>query len=322
MSKISIVIPVFNAALYISRCIESFLNQTFKDFELILVNDGSTDCTNEILYNYSQLDARIIVIDKENKGVSAARQTGLETAKGKYLIFADSDDWVEPCMLDSLYEKAENENSDIVICDFYIDASKTSRRIVHQLPSEFCTNSIIKDLITGKLHGATWNKLYKRSIIADRNIKFPQDLNYCEDLWFNCELLLTGDIMVSYLSEPFYHYDHYSNDNGLSRRLKEESLNDYLKFYRFISNRIYDDNLLSIIKENAKLLAFRSDCDSKRYYSIFPEVNNCNKFTANIPLIYRCGNKLALKGQLKLGRQLVSIYDKYYLPVARFINRL
>ena len=128
--------------------------------------------------------------------------------------------------------------------------------------------------------------------------------------------------MVSYLSEPFYHYDHYSNDNGLSRRLKEESLNDYLKFFGFISNRISDDYLLSKIKENAKLLAFRSDCDSKKYYSIFPEINNSIKFTSDIPMIYRCGNKLALKGHLKLGRKFVSLYVKYYLPVARFINRL
>ena len=107
MPKISIIVPVYKAETYLSRCLDSIINQTFKNFEVLLIDDGSPDCSGEICDKYAAMDTRIRVLHKENGGVSSARQMGLDNAKGEYTIHADPDDWVEPNMLEELYKKAK-----------------------------------------------------------------------------------------------------------------------------------------------------------------------------------------------------------------------
>lgn len=122
-AKISIIMAIYNAETTIRRMLNSIKKQSFTDFEVLMINDGSTDETKNILEEYANNDARFKLIDKINEGVSATRQRGVELASGKYLIHADSDDWFEPQMLERLYDKAQKENSDIVISDFYRDYS-------------------------------------------------------------------------------------------------------------------------------------------------------------------------------------------------------
>lgn len=122
--KISIISPVYNAERYIVKCLDSILVQTFQDWELILVDDGSSDKSGVICDEYAARDSRVIVIHKENGGVGAARQTGLDAVTGEYVIHADPDDWVEPTMLQELYAKAVAEAADVVICDYYVDTKK------------------------------------------------------------------------------------------------------------------------------------------------------------------------------------------------------
>lgn len=122
--KISIISPVYNAERYIVKCLDSILVQTFQDWELILVDDGSSDKSGVICDEYAARDSRVIVIHKENGGVGAARQTGLDAVTGEYVIHADPDDWVEPTMLQELYAKAVAEAADVVICDYYVDTKR------------------------------------------------------------------------------------------------------------------------------------------------------------------------------------------------------
>lgn len=116
MPKISIIVPIYNVEKYIEKCIQSILNQTFSDFELILVNDGSTDSCGEICDKYKKLDDRIIVIHKVNGGLSSARNAGIDIARGEYIGFIDSDDYIHEKMYEILYNNAITYNSDIVIC--------------------------------------------------------------------------------------------------------------------------------------------------------------------------------------------------------------
>ena len=161
MPKVSIIVPVYKAEKYLHRCIDSILSQSFTDWELILVDDGSPDSSGAICDEYAQKDARIQVIHKVNGGVSNARQSGMDIAKGEYVIHADPDDWVETNMLEELYGKAKEEDADMVICDFiyeYAAGPKYHRQNIESLDSR----SVLKQLLLQQLHGSCCNKLVKR----------------------------------------------------------------------------------------------------------------------------------------------------------------
>ena len=202
--KISIISPVYNVEKYICRCVDSIIAQTFTDWELILVDDGSPDTSGTICNQYASQDSRIRVIHKQNGGVSAARQTGLDAAQGEYVIHADPDDWVEPTMLEELYAKAKAEDADVVICDYFVNSSN-SERIVKQEPHSLDAKSISHELFQ-QLHGSCCNKLVKRTCFSNYNIRFPEGVNYCEDLYTWCLLYQHPEVKTTYLPNAFYHY--------------------------------------------------------------------------------------------------------------------
>ena len=182
--KVSIIVPVYNAEKYLHRCVESILSQTFLEYELLLIDDGSPDRSGEICDEYAQKDNRIHVFHKENGGVASARQFGLEHAQGEFVIHADPDDYVESSMLEELYECAKKNQADLVICDFFVDDDKYSK----QEPSGENHMIVLKDLFQ-RLHGSCWNKLVRRSCYEKFNITFSQNLSFCEDLTFWVKLL-------------------------------------------------------------------------------------------------------------------------------------
>ena len=169
---ISIIMPVYKAEKYVRRSLDSIMAQTFCDWEAVLIDDGSPDKSGDILDEYVNKDSRFHVIHKKNGGVSSARQLGLETAQGQYIIHVDPDDWVEPCMLEELYNKIVEDDADMVICDF-IWNRPTGISISSQRPSAFDSKSIIMDLLSERLHGSCWNKLIRRDVIVNNHISFP-----------------------------------------------------------------------------------------------------------------------------------------------------
>ena len=217
MPNISIIVPVYNAVKYLHRCVNSILNQTFIDWECILIDDGSTDDSGKICDEYANKDSRFQVIHKKNGGVSSARQLGLETAKGTYVIHADPDDWVEPKMLEELYKKIVEDDAEMVICDF-IWNQPTRISVSSQRPSAYDSKSILNDLFSEKLHGSCWNKLVRRDFIMTNHITFPLQLSIHEDMYFFTELLL-NNIKVTYLNKAFYHYVIGENPNSISQSI-------------------------------------------------------------------------------------------------------
>ena len=200
MSKISIIVPVYNAEKYIETCIESTLGQTFADFELILIDDGSVDQSPGMCDEYAQKDARIKVIHQVNAGVSAARNSGLDAAEGEYVAFIDSDDWVDKSFLQKCLDTLYSTNGDLCITGFYfynetvVDIRKATE---HSLVR---TNSIsapqVQELMEKCLISNIWAKLYRRSIIGD--MRFDTSVNFGEDLRF-CFEILKKDITVAVL---------------------------------------------------------------------------------------------------------------------------
>ena len=142
--KVSVIIPIYKAEAYLKKCLDSLLVQTFKDFELLLIDDGSPDKSGEICDYYVKTDSRIRVFHKENGGVSSARQYGIDNAFGEYTIHVDPDDWVEPNMLEELYAKAKTNDADMLICDYYEDYIDKSIYI-KQKPSSLNSDIVLKE---------------------------------------------------------------------------------------------------------------------------------------------------------------------------------
>lgn len=224
--KISIISPVYNAEKYIHKCVDSIIAQTFTDWELILVDDGSPDISGTICDQYTSQDSRIRVIHKQNGGVSAARQTGLDASQGEYVIHADPDDWVEPTMLEELYAKAKAEDADMVICDYYTNSG--DRQVLNvQSPTDVSDNEqIIRDLFQ-QLHGSCWNKLVRRVCYSKYDIRFPEGINYCEDQ-LTIVRLLSCPLKVTYLNKAFYHY--FDNPDSITRNYQRKQYEERQRF--------------------------------------------------------------------------------------------
>lgn len=213
--KVSVIVPVYKVEKYLHECINSILAQTFKDFELILVDDGSPDRSGEICDEYARRDDRVRVIHKPNGGVSSARQCGIDHARSEYTIHADPDDWVEPTMLAELYAKAQEENADVVICDFLVNDTR-GQQYISQRPSELKPSTVLRELFQ-QLHGSCCNKLIKRACYSKYGVSFPTMLSYCEDLYVCSSIMRHDDVRVAYVPRAFYHYVRGDNAGSLVR---------------------------------------------------------------------------------------------------------
>lgn len=236
--EISVIVPVYKAENYLHKCIQSFLSQEFKNFELILIDDGSPDKSGEICDYYAKIDKRMHVIHKKNEGVSIARQTGINKARGKYIIQADPDDWVERNMLNVLFNEAEATHADVIICDMWIDYSNGHSYKKKQKPTNLDHNTILNDLFH-KLHGSLCNKLIKKECLDKYNIQFLPTISYCEDLLF-CIQLYKNPIKTIYLGQAFYHYTQDINKNSIVKNYDLQRYYQDKKLFNAINYELKD----------------------------------------------------------------------------------
>ena len=224
---ISIIVPIYNTEKYLAKCIDSILVQTFVEFELILINDGSTDDCENICDEYAQKDNRIKVIHKENGGVSSARNKGLEIASGKYITFCDSDDWIEKNMLQKVYKIIENDQSDMVIYGFVYDKYEKDK-LVQSIPKSVSHYmNISLDEMKYKFRyifnsidiSSSCNKLFKANILKENRIRYNENIVIYEDLNFNLNVLKCCK-NISMLAEIFYHYTQPLEVNYLDKKEK------------------------------------------------------------------------------------------------------
>lgn len=243
--KVSVIVPVYNAEKYLRRALNSLRMQTMQDFEIILINDGSSDHSSVICNEYVDVDCRFSVIHKQNAGVSAARQDGLERAKGEYVIHVDSDDWVEPNMLEELYKKAKQDNADIVICDYFNNIG-TKQTICRQCPSSLEPKQVLIELFQ-QLHGSCWNKLARRVCYKQYGIEFPRCINYCEDLFTWVQFLSHKEVKVAYLNQAFYHY--YDNPESITRRYQRSQYETRCQFVKLLEKALPIELRFTILKK-------------------------------------------------------------------------
>ena len=267
--KISVIVAVYKAEAYLHRCVDSLLAQTFRDFEILLIDDGSPDNSGKICDDYAKQDARIRVFHKENGGVASARQCGIDHARGEYTTHVDPDDWVEPTMLEEMYAKAKEDDADIVFSDFLLENKNGKSICQKQQPASLTTECVLFDLVCHRLGISLCSRLIRLSCYKDNHIRFPLDLKYGED---NCVLikLLCKMQKVSYLPYAYYHYDLSINTNSLTKNredivLTHEHILVYYKddlykkspniYYAHLSVMAYDffvDNLMTASEFRAK----------------------------------------------------------------------
>lgn len=272
---ISIITPVYKAERYIRRCVESLLAQTFTNFELILVNDGSPDNSGAICDEYARNDNRVKVIHKENGGVSSARQCGMEHASGEYTIHADPDDWADTTMLQELYDKAITENADIVICDYH-SYKKKKHHYISQAPKSLEHKELLKQYLRQELHGSLCNKLIKKELYTKHGITFPREITRWEDLYVLCNIL-AHPVRTAYLPKAFYHYDQSTSHNSIVRKRDGKGLRSQMLFVKHFQEILPQEEFgeeIYCIKASTKELAYNSNAMTpEEVIGLYSEIN-------------------------------------------------
>lgn len=280
--KVSVIIPVYKVEKFIGRCVKSLMEQTLRDVEYIFVDDASPDGSIAVLRNvladYQERSNHVkILTHTENKGLPAARNTGLSVAQGEYIFHCDSDDFVEPEMLEKLYGHAVKENADIVWCDWYL-SFENSERYMKQ-PAYNTPLEALKAMLGGAMKYNVWNKLVKLSLYINNDVRFPVGYGMGEDM--TMMLLFAHAKKVIYLPQAFYHYVKL-NTNAFSQTYSERHLQELQHNVTTITNKLeilFGNTLeqeIAFLKLEAKFPFLLSDDRKKQklWDEWYPEANS------------------------------------------------
>ena len=273
MPKVSVIVPIYNSEKYIDRCVRSIVNQTFEDIEILLINDGSTDNSINRLYELQKMDSRIRVIDKENSGVSDTRNLGVAKAKGKYVQFIDSDDYIDSEMIKNTLEEIERENADIIVTGLFLDIESRGElsSTVQSFEDEICIDKkqigegVLKRL-NGTYINSPINKLYKKSIIEQNNIIMDKNISLGEDLLFNIQYF-SYCTKVIFKQKSYYHYFMQVSDN-LTFKFRDNKLE--------LMKKLYDECKSFLLKceLSSECLIELNNIFIKWMYSCYIDLNN------------------------------------------------
>jgi len=295
--KISIIVPVYNVEPYIRRCLDSIINQTYKNLEILLINDGSTDNSGMICDEYAEKDNRIKVFHKSNGGLSSALNVGLRNLSGDYLGFIDSDDWAEEDMFEVLYNSAKQYNVPLSVATYFTNTDLDESIVINRdtIPDgvlstrDILLYSLKRDSYTG-FCGYVWNKLYSVDMVKDSNVYFDDNIRYGMDALFFTNLAIKSDFTGVFTNMPLYHYNiresSMTNYNPIENSgfvfaayisviqlLDESKYNDISKwakrFYCYYAS-VYAE--IAIKNNDCKILAEMQD-EIKRYLNVYISTN-------------------------------------------------
>lgn len=330
MAIISIVVPVYKVEKYLNRCIDSILTQSFQDFELILVDDGSPDRCGEICEAYAEMNERIVVLHRENGGLSAARNTGIEWAlvnsSSEYITFIDSDDWVHPQYLEQLFQAVKSSNAGVSVVGFerVEEDQKEKLRSLDDVPN--AEEMSAEDFFINHQwdFNYAWGKLYRK--IYFETVRYPEGKNF-EDTFTTYKVLFDGK-RVSFIDYPLYYY--YYNPEGISHSLWKpselvvmEGIREQIKFYRdngyrralekeeqlYVNHFAYQISRIRANKADLKKNASYLRCLRKEMMRLIHE--NPNKYGyRKMPQCYEAAYPRAMKIYHGLGKMVRIIKGK------------
>lgn len=329
---VSIIVPIYNAETYLRRCIDSILRQDYKNFELLLIDDGSTDHSSAICDEYAENDNRIHVYHKANSGVSASRNYALSLCKGIYIQFLDSDDWIPTDSTKLLVRSAEEYKCDLVIADFYrVVGERVSQKGDIEEDQLLTRQQFAEHMVENPAdfyYGVLWNKLYRRDIIKKHNIRMDPAISWCEDFLFNLEYIRHADSFYA-LQAPVYYYfkrkgSLVSQSFSISNTLKTK-LNVFDYYNQFYKD-IYKDEDYENIRLHVYHFFFASARDNmipptplpgvkklgKERKEILPDAIQSEGIVAEAyrsrKLLERLCETVAAKNNLKLDEVMLLLY--------------
>ena len=306
MIKVSIIVPIYNAEKYLVQCLDSIVNQTLKDIEIILIDDGSKDRSAEICKNYLS-DSRVSYYHKENEGLAAARDDGITRANGEYIGFVDSDDWIKPDMYEKMYIAAKSNDSDVVFCNCI--QNENGHRFSRELPVGAYNRDKIKSEVLPKTlafiskdggkRAIRWSncmRIYKRDTLNKNNIKFDRRLRRSQDLQLTYESMIVAQNFY-YIDEPFYH------NRVVSDSLSRGYTKNMWSLYTYLIEILYKDTenfkeMDLMDQMHLRAFFFATDCienemkplcpnDKKTKIKLIEEIMNdpiCERFYGHIPV--------------------------------------
>ncbi len=285
--------PLYNIEKYLSRSLNSLITQTYKNIEIVCVNDGSTDNTLQILKDFAQKDSRIKIVNQKNQGIAAARNAGLKMATGKYIMNCDGDDWYEPTMCEEMLHAIENNKADVVICQCFFDYEKEDNKEIIAKKRLITEDYYNPQELPQKPHHVNvlfWNKIWKKEILDKYQILFPEGHEHDDDaFWLQYSFVANK---IFYLKKKLYHYFIRSNsimDNYFNKQPKNR--NDRLAISEYVFNFLIKNNLLEKY-EDAMIDIYNVQLNG--CYKFFsPEENeqNCLQINEKIKKYFKSQNK-------------------------------
>jgi glycosyltransferase involved in cell wall biosynthesis len=312
--KVSVIITAYNAESYISRSVYSVINQTLKNVELIIIDDGSTDQTLDVLYEIknSSTHSSINIITRENKGVAASRAEGLKLVNGEFYIFLDSDDWFEFFALERFYNEAINSSSDIVISNYYL--YKPGSTVFVNEMGKGNKVDIVNQILIGDIKGFSWNKMVRTKFARDNIITFVENVNYLEDLLYSIKIILASKKVV-FIKEALIYYSK-ENESSITGYLNYKKIIDIIKVIDLIGEH------LSLEEEPEKFSLGLCNLKMHHKYNIM----NSNLNDEFFMLFENCKSHV-FKTNLSLRKKIIlylCFYNKYlvvlYFKVLKFIK--
>lgn len=254
---VSIVVPVYNSVAFLDKCIQSVINQTYTNIEIILVNDGSTDTSGEVCNKYASTDSRIKVIHKQNGGLVSSRKAGICASTGEYVLYIDGDDWIEPELIERYMQQVSQHNADIVVSSHKVNLEGRVETLVNTLPTGVYNKARLiaevypKMMYTGKfsqfgIFSYSWGKLYRRDILIGNQLKVTEGITIGEDALCLYPTLLDVNTLVI-LDEPFYHYRQRAD--SLIKTLRTIDISKMEKVYKDLKEVFISKGVIDIMLE-------------------------------------------------------------------------
>ena len=301
MQLVSVIIAIYNTESYLHRCVDSVINQTFQNLEIILVDDGSTDNSSAICDEYARKDHRVRCFHQKNQGAALSRKFAINQSHGNYVLTVDSDDWIEQTMVEKMLFEAINNSIDVVWCDAMLHTQK--QKFIYNLKFDNNPKEMLNAIYQGKVHGWLWNKLIHRSFLEDL-IAYKESV--LEDIFFSTQLLLKSPRM-GYIAEPFYNYN-CTNSESLTFSGKNVLIkgipNIQHCYEHIVYNHCWDEfkDAFSILIIRVKIVLLKNHRYSEAQ-SFYPFANtNIKNYPINPPYsyVYWLGLNLGLFGRIIL----------------------
>lgn len=284
--KITIILPVYNVADFLPRCLSSIEKQTFRDFCVIAVNDGATDNSPELLREFAAKHPYFTVIDQKNQGLAAARNTGLSLAKTEYISFIDSDDFIAPTFLQELYDACEQNNADISCCFYYYYYVESQKRVPHpfRCSGVFTRDGAMKKLLQDvQIQSYAWNKLYKRRLFADNKITYPSMA--FEDMATTHKLFQHAN-RVAVINRPLYYY--VQRKTSILKTPSPTKINDFIRAAASVRLSLEDSGEYPHFKRSYSALCHKTAFYCNYYLVKYHLTNKTAKgLTKNMRQIYK-----------------------------------